>query len=153
MGYRSDVAIVIKKDIYEKNVDVFSNVTYSAKLTEGSWVLLNYHWIKWYESYEDISGIVKILTACDTKNFEFLRIGEDAGDVERYGCALDENEDMPFFVYAEHYVSFGLAHIPDWKSDIDKTVNNAQTLLSTSKDSKMWDYLCEQVDHYRNSKN
>ena len=51
----------------------------------------NFHWdyVKWYEDYEDIAAMTSFLNALPTEDFRFVRVGENAGDIEEMGDYYD----------------------------------------------------------------
>jgi hypothetical protein len=103
MGYRSDVAIAVYGpeevvapfvtanrllgDIDFGDVDIY-------QYTDGSvdkmcMVMVNFEDVKWYDSYkevqewEDFMKRAGRLAATEPLNAEFVRVGEEAGDIEQ----------------------------------------------------------------------
>ena len=88
MGYRSEVAVVVKNEDYEKfikgNSD-FKDLMNIAEVTKNEdLVMIYWDWIKWYLEYEDISIIEATMDKLDEQNapYKFVRIGEDWDDVD-----------------------------------------------------------------------
>jgi len=51
-------------------------------------LFVNYSWydIKWYDSYEDVSELTAFIdTIEDSDDYQFLRLGEESGDIEEHG--------------------------------------------------------------------
>ena len=101
MGYRSDVTIVIYPDPGEQKSErydtlkVLMNTTFKSAYEKWE---EHFEWldhprvlqfqiegIKWYPSYSDVQAITTMLDAIgemEGYNYEFMRIGEDAEDIE-----------------------------------------------------------------------
>lgn len=95
MGYRSEVAIKCEQKAYEKFKEVFTDgemyihpdkIFYDCELKEYT---LYWDWIKWYEDFEGVSAIVKLMDTLDEEHVEgdelaykMLRLGEDDDDIE-----------------------------------------------------------------------
>jgi hypothetical protein len=112
MGYTSDVAIAIHKDLQgefltflktEKVMaEIFGDCSYfnldKDYQKEGHW-LFTASDIKWYvdwDEFEDIQVFEKFMDAMDEKfehdaPYRFIRIGEEIDDIERRGCWWGSN--------------------------------------------------------------
>jgi hypothetical protein len=111
MGYTSDVAIAIHKDLQgefltflntEKVMaEIFGNMAYfnldKDYKGEGHW-LFTANDIKWYafDDFEHILVFEKFMDAMDEKfehdaQYRFVRIGEEIDDVERRGDWWESN--------------------------------------------------------------
>jgi hypothetical protein len=112
MGYRSDVAIAIHKDLQGEFLTFLNTTKLMAEIFgdnsdfdldkdyqgEGHW-LFTADQIKWYTTfseYEDIQMFEKFMDAMDEKyeysaQYRFLRIGEENDDIERRGEWWDSN--------------------------------------------------------------
>ena len=102
MGYRSDVILIIHKNIipdwmqhlcqYEgaRNL-VLSERDHSDTNFNNEGHLL-YRWtsIKWYDIYDEINQIVEFINSQDDENFRFVRCGEEGDDTEQEGYLLDD---------------------------------------------------------------
>ena len=105
MGYRSDVRILIrKKDYYKLKKISLEKFGKAHSLMEknnfdcfkdyGTWVKFGWNYLKWYyPDYENVKLIQDFVT-CETKSFQFVRIGEEIGDVEDI-CELDWGKGQP----------------------------------------------------------
>lgn len=103
MGYRSQVAVVIYGDSRDAEkyalLKTLMNTTFKEAYTEFDG---NAEWhddkhvlefamedVKWYDGYGDVQKFMKMLediVDIEGFNYEFIRIGEDANDVEeQYG--------------------------------------------------------------------
>ena len=105
MGYRSEVAIVIKKEDLSKMLsaiaeydkteydEVWHNdiesaskmLEYADKKEIGDYVV--YHWenIKWYYSYKSVQFFAMMKSKYGIAS-DFIRIGENAGDIGKNMC-------------------------------------------------------------------
>lgn len=90
MGYRSYVALAFKKDAVSKEVideaKKYWDESYWREREED--VILFYaEEVKWYDSYSDVQAIENIIQSMDEENYQFIRIGEEPGDIEERGSA------------------------------------------------------------------
>ena len=101
MGYRSQVAVVIYGDSRDAEkyalLKTLMNTTFKEAYTEFDG---NAEWhdnkhvlefamedVKWYDSYPDViqfTTMLEDIVDLGGFNYEFLRVGEDDGDVERH---------------------------------------------------------------------
>lgn len=95
MGYRSEVAIVLEKEVYEKALEEAMQYKLENGKEDKYWCLLHtdktsvdkkyavlyWDWIKWYESYEEIKFIEELMKE---HNAYFMRIGEEDSDIETH---------------------------------------------------------------------
>ena len=115
MGYRSEVALAISKELMPRFLTVFAKCPEAQAMVfkdhnkmvedydgEGTFFV---HWsgIKWYDSYPEVKAIEKFLAECELDDFEdlansyehyrFVRLGEEHDDVEIMGdlCSWDIN--------------------------------------------------------------
>lgn len=101
MGYRSDVAVVIYGDGRDPEkyalLKTLMNTTFKEAYTEfdGNAEWHDYKYVlefamksvKWYDGHGEVQKFMKMLEdIVDIKgfNYEFMRIGEDDGDIERH---------------------------------------------------------------------
>lgn len=89
MGYRSEVKLCVKKEVYEElkeKEELKSLMAYAEDVVELSKgvVVICWDWIKWYSDYEDISIVEATMDKLDEQNapYKFVRIGEDWDDVD-----------------------------------------------------------------------
>ena len=102
MGYRSDVAIVMKaKDFHSmlgeakrssiewlngwlmgayRNQNAKNKPWHKVDPNSDEWIALYWEWVKWYESYEEIDFVENFLHKIN--QYDFVRIGEDYEDTE-----------------------------------------------------------------------
>lgn len=102
MGYRSDVAIGMKRKYYdellEKAKNIFDenlkkNALFLLENSSGSgvgvtihkktcdnceYIILSYTWVKWYDTYDAIEWLEENIP----EQYAFIRIGEDYDDIE-----------------------------------------------------------------------
>ena len=110
MGYRSEVAVVIKNEDYEKYIKGNSDLTNLMNIAEvtknDDIVMIYWDWIKWYPEYTDIGAFNSIL-GCIADNdhpYAFTRIGEEQGDIETRECSGAEDEYLGEHIYPVTYI-------------------------------------------------
>tara|TARA_Y100000310_G_scaffold298509_1_gene332505 strand:+ start:55 stop:426 length:372 start_codon:yes stop_codon:yes gene_type:complete len=114
MGYRSEVVLAVSEEVipalmclFAKKPEVQKLCTVESELDtdyQDGW-LMRWDWIKWYESdtvINDLANFIDCLEADDLSDygldvdedwyyrFKFVRIGEDADDVESKGAGFDD---------------------------------------------------------------
>ena len=90
MGYRSEVAIKCEELAFEKFREVYKRVQFAPDKVykDGEYFILYWDWIKWYETYDDISAIEGVMSKLDLLDdttgygYRFMRLGENDDDVE-----------------------------------------------------------------------
>ena len=97
MGYRSEVKSLVygDKDLMDEfikdNTDLidalendFDGHIETIEKPVETFIYLNLDYAKWYESYSDVSRWHNILKLADDAGlkFEFVRVGEENGDIE-----------------------------------------------------------------------
>jgi len=108
MGYRSDVVVVVSKELMphflavlakqpELVPMVFKDSDEVNKDYDGEETML-IHWtdVKWYESYPEVDALNRFFDDCEGddiegveepwEHFRFIRLGEDATDMVEKGC-------------------------------------------------------------------
>lgn len=87
MGYRSDVALTLrKKDALElikqakENNAVRPFMCMAHVADQDEYVTFYWEWVKWYDDYEEIQFITALYRNLD--EYSFKRIGEDNSDIE-----------------------------------------------------------------------
>jgi len=98
MGYRSDVILAVAiKHIPRKELVVglpllaefptllVEAVKANEYRNDGDFWVFEWEYVKWYESYSDIGEVTKWMNNLTDESYHFLRVGEDAGDVEELG--------------------------------------------------------------------
>ena len=132
MGYRSEVGIILSAEAYEllvcelekERVDRILNNNSPDKfmstlelldemeedgkpnLPERSTdIILYYSWIKWYDSYDEINFIERMLDMMEERDlaYSFLRIGEENPDID---ARYNRSEDLCIDMYASRSVAF-----------------------------------------------
>lgn len=98
MGYRSDVALCIKKEDYEELKEKLAGLKWEETIldeastirfdNDAGIVLISWNCIKWRTIFEDVATIEKFLSKLygEDKPFSFIRIGEDYDDIEEMNC-------------------------------------------------------------------
>ena len=100
MGYRSQVTIGFKKETFTKfvgkNKEYFKDCDQILEDKEN--VIFVWEHVKWYDNYEDVKGIMKVvedaIEGCPKCGVGFMRVGEEAGDIESTG------EPYEFSIYS-----------------------------------------------------
>ncbi len=92
MGYRSDVAICLKKEDYEElarraeeledNIIAIADLVYFDEKNEVA--IIRWGCIKWYNGYPEVDLVEKFLNELDEqgKPFHYINIGEELTDIE-----------------------------------------------------------------------
>ena len=115
MGYRSDVVLVVGKEVMpqfmvtmakspEARALCFAEATRHEDYEEKGNMLFAWDCIKWYDSYEEIRAIEDFLDWCDSEDvpsqdakgervsgdecYRFVRIGEEVEDIEERGSGF-----------------------------------------------------------------
>ncbi len=112
MGYRSEVALAIGKEIMPHFLGVLAKEPAARSLIfkgcdhldqnyngEGT-LLVVWHGIKWYDNFAEIRAIQSFLEDCEaelvdgfdgesSEHVRFVRLGEDMDDVEEKGTLHD----------------------------------------------------------------
>ena len=101
MGYRSDVAFVLKNEDFlklarqaEAECQEAFDLLCGAKIYQNkrhTTVVLE--WVKWYVNYDDVSFVERFLKSYEVESI-FKRIGEESGDIEEW-----ENGDIDDYQY------------------------------------------------------
>lgn len=92
MGYRSDVALCIKKEDFEvlkektkaTEYDILDSASTIRFDDEDGVVAIFWGYIKWYPEYEDVAVVENFIDELydADKPFTFIRIGEERDDIE-----------------------------------------------------------------------
>lgn len=89
MGYRSVVALalyendyqdMLRKAILENNESAMYLIRCCTTYKMDNVITLYWTWVKWYESYDDVSFVMNFIRSGIDYNFK--RAGEEPGDVE-----------------------------------------------------------------------
>lgn len=90
MGYRSDVALVLKTEDYKKELEMAENIDDDKKIdlflnpddvhSNEEYTVICWDWIKWYDGmFPDVDYVENIRARNDSL---FIRVGEDNNDCE-----------------------------------------------------------------------
>lgn len=99
MGYRSDIAFVVKRsafaDMWRQDADAMTKVTDYAStiLKKDDSVLVLWNSVKWYDSYDEIGNFERLVSNLDNEDYYFLRLGENNDDTEELGGYWDNPFD------------------------------------------------------------
>ena len=95
MGYRSHVMLELAK---EQN-DIFQALYMSKFPDDAEWLfkcienyddeatLYNFDYIKWYDTYPEVSFIEHFLNTIEDEQYHFVRVGEEADDTSECGIS------------------------------------------------------------------
>lgn len=90
MGYRSEVVVKfsekaseVVKGFYKMDKQIKELIDAADFCDDFSSI----HWtyIKWYDSYEDITAFMDMLDQIGDENYGMIRLGDDFDDMEYYG--------------------------------------------------------------------
>lgn len=112
MGYCSEVAITLYEQDFEtlvrraaeESTGALGSIKYASlyKNDTNGTITMNWSSVKWYEGHGDVNFIMSFIRSGDTQ-YHFIRIGEEAGDVE------EENNDEDWILcdstYVEQYIN------------------------------------------------
>lgn len=90
MGYRSEVAIAIEKELLEnEGLKIKEDISDADEiiLHDGYYYIYWYD-IKWYTDYPSVKNIESFLNEYPEK-VAFMRLGENLDDIERHGDAYN----------------------------------------------------------------
>jgi len=104
MGYYSDVCLVLKRESYDRlleaketlnqedreAVDFLLNSASDEYPKDAREVVLYWKSIKWYDSFFDVQFVTEFVQEEPGGNYKFIRVGEEADDVENLGHAIFE---------------------------------------------------------------
>ena len=119
MGYYSDVALCLTKngmdqlktalaEAEKNNPDNFTAIKMlicgePSKIDEGSGsVVFLWEGEKWYDEFDEVAFVGKLMDNLPHKDFLFIRIGEDYDDIETRGSFRGK----PFGIYVERKIAF-----------------------------------------------
>lgn len=93
MGYRSDVTIMCEEKAYEMFKEAWGKVDFKPNhiyvSEKNNQYTLQWNWVKWYEDYEQINEITKVMDNLDKHEeeeghaYKIILIGEDNAIEER----------------------------------------------------------------------
>ena len=105
MGYRSEVAIAMKKSDFEElearvkidNREEVANLLEANDnfVDRGDIIIIRWDWVKWYEEYTDVRYIEDYLCELNEQGhpYSFVRVGESYDDIdERISFGEDGND-------------------------------------------------------------
>lgn len=106
MGYRSNVVIgitkeVMARDLISPEIPVVLKTPSEARMAtahNGFVYFVIEDW-KWYSTYEEVQAIEAWFDSMDELEFGAIRMGEEFGDVQIWGCPSD------FDIYSNQWIS------------------------------------------------
>ena len=99
MGYRSQIAVAIKQEVYQNflkgknegdNEKIISLIQSTDKMSNlhGD-ILLYWESIKWYPGYPDVDAFMLSLNSLNHEDYYFIELGEDVEDTTIQGSWWD----------------------------------------------------------------
>jgi hypothetical protein len=109
MGYRSDVALALSPKVEQAFQEMISAIPEEDRsmlenddfYKDGDNTLRLWQAVKWYEDFAEVRAVMNFITNSDEEEFKFIRIGEEAGDIEEIGSFNDS-----FNLYWETRIHF-----------------------------------------------
>lgn len=100
MGYKSDVALVIRKT-YERAMLADPDVAQilseaDQRLEHGDALLFHWSWVTWYHDDKQIAALENFLRGSESDGYLFIRVGEDDNDTEIFGWWFDNPLDLEY---------------------------------------------------------
>jgi len=92
MGYRSQVAIAFNKKAFYKHVGsaIKDFKDCDQILQTDDTVTFIWEDVKWYSDYDDVKSVMSVIERIGcSEDYGFLRVGEEAGDIENIGSPFD----------------------------------------------------------------
>lgn len=87
MGYRSEVALTLKKEDglelirqAKENEPVRNLMSCANIIDQNEFITFHWKWVKWYGSFEEVRFITRFYQ--NLEKYSFKRIGEDYNDIE-----------------------------------------------------------------------
>jgi len=98
MGYRSEVAIALTRNLFEEikselEEDDQDNLDTAIVEESKEQVLLHFIWIKWYPEYNMVKTIESNIKK-NPQSARLVRLGESWEDIEEFGSLYDDDFDM-----------------------------------------------------------
>ena len=105
MGYRSEVAIAMKKSDYEElearvkmtNKEEVINLLEARDkfIDKGDVIIIGWDWVKWYAEYEDVLYIQDYLCELNEQGhpYSFVRVGESYDDIDEWQSFGEDGND------------------------------------------------------------
>ena len=119
MGYRSNIRVMTDLENFEIMQDIIwelaeeknlapqyvmfpedgANPDYSFDYYDAqkNWLCFGFDWVKWYDNYKCVSLFMDMLDVANNRgvHWQFIRIGEEYGDVERMESDNFYDTDIP----------------------------------------------------------
>jgi hypothetical protein len=138
MGYCSNVALALNAEAEKafqdalKNAEAetvnFCNEQPESYSDHGDNTLRIWRAVKWYEEIDEVKFVTDFHSDQDDEAYRFLRVGEDAGDVEDYGALYGV-----FELYPETGIHF----------NVEKSTQ--QSVLAEQNVRKVYDLALSQI--------
>ena len=106
MGYRSEVALIMKQDLANDLIEYILQITSVERddiqdlldsansiVTKDYSILYYWNFTKWYLDSPGIIAIYKLLRNAPEKTYLLLRLGEEVDDIETLGSFYDNPFD------------------------------------------------------------
>jgi len=96
MGYRSEVTIAIKKEVYQKHSIAFKDALEFSDCITQTEKAIYFVWesAKWYSDYPEIAAVESVLSDLDDSDYGYVRVGEEMTDLETRGDFYEYGLDV-----------------------------------------------------------
>ena len=119
MGYRSEVRVMTDTEGFEKMQEIIWKLNEKVNLSpdfvlfpatgqdpeevfdyydaQGDYVCFGFEFIKWYDAYKEVALFMNTLKVANDNgiNWQFIRVGEECGDIENESSDNFYNSDIP----------------------------------------------------------
>jgi hypothetical protein len=89
MGYRYEVAIAMKPEVYnnapQEVKEAFSEIWQTPSKVEDDRIVFHHDYIKWYDDDLTVKTIMEFLHTLNYNEFGMLILGEEDSDIEYLG--------------------------------------------------------------------
>jgi len=108
MGYRSDVALAMRKETFKAMLSSVKDDRTAVELVSGceqyengDFILLYYTDVKWYEDFKEVKAINEFIDTLDEEQYSYHVMGEDFEDYKDRGYL-----DTPFEIRLSRSLEF-----------------------------------------------
>jgi hypothetical protein len=110
MGYRSDVALAMRKETFKAMLSSVKDDRTAVELVSGceqyekdDFILLFYKDVKWYEDFKEVKAINEFIDTLDETQYSYHVMGEDFEDYSDRGYL-----DNPFEISLSRSLEFNI---------------------------------------------
>lgn len=120
MGYRSDVRVMTNLEGFETMQEIAFEIQeregiedvfpmqgqdpdefFDCYDAQEDYLCFGFDWVKWYDSYKDVSLFMEILEVANERgiDWQFIRIGEEFGDIDNFSSDNFYNNNPAVVMY------------------------------------------------------